>query len=408
MKQVLKEHTKYLACIAAGLFSFYDLFLLSVFNVISSHLLQAFNLSTTQLGLFSACFLITNAIGLVVLGMVLDRYSVRKVGLIFLSLATLSVFGFALSTSLAIDVILRSIQGLASAASLLICMRSATSWFKKQSGFAVGSMIAIAVGGGILGNSVFAFLLHNFGWRNSLMISGIIGLALLSFMYLFLYDRRDFSKEPAFIEKAFSLLTLKTAFSNTQNIIAGLYLGLMSTPIFVLAALWGNYYLINTYHISSITAAGISSLFFIGMIVGSPCCGFIATNKTNPIKVMFLSCCFMLLLSILLFATKIELPVVSAVFFSLGFFSGAQNLAYSLIAETNPDKIASIATAVAAVILNGVGAITQFTFGWLLQIKTNQHEAGLILFPCAFGICFILIFALKRYAAKGSQEAVTS
>lgn len=403
----LNYYTPVLACLAASLFSFFDLFQLSIFNVLSTHFLDYFNLSAFMLGVFASIFLLANAIGLVIIGVLLDRYSTRTIGLIFMSLTTFSAFVFAYSSSFYLDCLLRFFQGLASAASLLICIRSTTQWFSGKANFALGMGIAIAIFGGAFGNYGFATITVEYGWQNAFIISGLIGLFILFILYLFLFDLRDFSNKLLsnynLDNKNSFYQQIKQAMLIKQNLLGGLFLGLMSAPIFILAALWGNIYLIKTYHISMVLASILSSQFFIGMIIGAPIWGKIADTYLSQGRTLLIGAITLLFLSLVMFNVQLNPILVGCVLFGLGFFSSVQNITFVIITQNNPAPIISTASAVAGIVLNLTGAVMQPLFSWLSDMVGSLNTAGNLFFPAAFGLCIFLVFLLKKKIARGCQ-----
>ena len=160
----------YLACFAASLFSFYNLFLLSSLNVIGVDFIADFHLTTASLGLLASYDLWGNAVGFIPIGLLLDRYPVKNVGLSLLSLAVIATLGMATASSFSIICLMRFFQGLASATSLLITMRLGSTLFEKKANIVIGLMIVVALSGGIAGNSIFAHITQIVGWRKGLLI----------------------------------------------------------------------------------------------------------------------------------------------------------------------------------------------------------------------------------------------
>ncbi|QLH41848.1 MAG: MFS transporter [Coxiellaceae bacterium] len=113
-------------------FSFFNLFQISVFNSISAGLMTDFHLSSLQMGWFSATYLIANTLWLVPGGLLIDRYSARHTALLFAFLDVMACFVISISHHLLVSIMMRFIQGMASAMSLLICARFANRWFANK------------------------------------------------------------------------------------------------------------------------------------------------------------------------------------------------------------------------------------------------------------------------------------
>ncbi len=323
--------------------------------------LSDFHLTTKSLGLLSSYDLWGNAIGFIPIGLLLDRYSVKNIGLCLLSLAIMATLGMATATSFDIICLMRFFQGLASAASLLITMRLGSTLFDQKANIAIGLMIVIALSGGMAGNSLFAHIVHHFGWRHALLITSGIGLVFLFVMVLFLSEAKN-KVVTSMSQGALILKSLKR-----HNIISGISIGLINSPVFILGTLWGNYYLIHTQHISMTQAAGFSSLLFFGIIIGSPFWGFLADKWFGSQRILMLACSGLIVLSIILLSGKImPLWMIAGIFFSLGFLCCTQNLIYPYISKNNPDFLISTATGIASLTSNSIGAGLQILFGVLL------------------------------------------
>ena len=331
---------KILACLAAALFSFYDLFELSLFNRLNPAVQTQFHLTPESVGILSSCFLWANALGLIPVGLLLDRGHLRKTVGILLSLSVAGNAVFLFSHTLWLAMIARSLQGFASAASLLVCMRLAIRWYKEKANAAIGWMIAIALSGGIFANFTDT-------WLTPIWIGSIILIILLLFL-------RDTKQEH--IPQPFKFLC------KPKNFLLGGYLGLINFPVFILGSLWGNHYLSTLYHFDLTQSAFISSLIFAGIIIGSPFWGFLANTYIDYKKIMMIGCVGLIILCIGLKLAPANFILISTLFFGLGFFCCTQNMTYFALSKINQPETLSSATAVTSVIFNSIGAVSQIIF----------------------------------------------
>ena len=268
-----KQNTRaILACISAGLFFFYTIFQKVTFNAISGDLISKFHLSVTGLGGISSAYLYANALWLIPGGLLLEKFSSRIVTLVFIFACAVSSFVFAISSSVLLDIIMRFIGGLGSAMSLLISLRLAVRWFPDHSARVIGLLVSLGMSAGIVANAPFLILMQHVGYQNSLMFTGYFGLAIGIFMLLFLHDRAGIDSKP---EINFSNVCrdIKNVACNIQNWKSGICIGLMNLPIFILASLWGNLYLMHTAGYTSDKASFVISMIFVGEITGAPIVG---------------------------------------------------------------------------------------------------------------------------------------
>jgi MFS family permease len=379
---------KYLVCFAAALFSFYDLFQLSLFNVLNAQLLNHFQITPVTLGILSSCFLWGNAFGLIPVGFLLDYGYLRKTAFTLLGLSIIGSLVFAFSDSLSLAMVARFIQGFASAASLLICMRMGIHWFKEKANFAIGWMIVIALSGGIFGNSIYAYMMKFLDYQQGLIFAGVLGVIILSILIVFLHDNKSDTVNQLSLQNHFILF--KKAIFKIRNSLMGIYLGLINFPVFILGTLWGNYYLSHFYHFSLIQASFLSTLIFVGIIIGSPFWGMLANKYINPHKVMYIGCIGLAILAYLFYILPSQFFILEVIFFGLGFFCCTQNISYYVLSEINQSEIISSATAIAAFIFNMIGASSQIIFGSIIE---KSSSLGLLIFlPIIAFILLIIVF----------------
>lgn len=397
----------FLACFSAGLFSFYNLFQLSAFNSISINLITEFQLTSFQLGLFSAIYLAANTFWLLPGGIMLDKYSLRKVVLLTMTLDIAASLIIASSYWLTLSLCMRFIQGLASAMSLLTSMRLATHWYPTSPATAVGIVVAFALTGGIAANSFFPIMINAVGWRNALTISSAIGVIFILVMWLFL-DERQFKNNFSGKDCELSIKSLKKI-ANKQNTIYGLYVGLMNLPVFIFATLWGALYLTSVRRFSSTTASITCSLVFLGVIIGGPILGYISDKLQNRKTPMLFGAMLALLCSIsILTIHHLAAWMLALLFLALGIFSSTQVIAYAAIKEVNVSYMTSTATSYISFLANTIGAFSQPLFGYLLQVnltisakqdwgsvKIIHSTQALLIMPAAFLLCCLLSLFIK-------------
>ena len=84
----------WLVVLVAGLFFFYEFIQMNMFDTIGQTLVHVLSLDAAQLGLLSSIYFMANVVFLFLAGVVLDRYSTKKVILIALSICVLGTFIF--------------------------------------------------------------------------------------------------------------------------------------------------------------------------------------------------------------------------------------------------------------------------------------------------------------------------
>lgn len=302
-QQPISNNRAILACISAGLFFFFTIFQKVTFNAISADLISKFHLSVTGLGGISSAYLYANALWLIPGGILLEKFSSRVVTLIFIFACAITSFVFAKSTSVSLDIIMRFIGGLGSAMSLLITLRLAVRWFPNHSAKVIGLLVSLGMSAGIVANAPFSVLVQHVGYQNSLMFTGYFGLVIGVFMLLFLYDRVDVGRK---LEINFSNICrdIKNVACNIQNWKSGICIGLMNLPIFILASLWGNLYLMHIAGYTSEKASFVISMIFVGEITGAPIVGWISDKMQNRKFVLLIGSILSLMTTVVIMDAK--------------------------------------------------------------------------------------------------------
>lgn len=368
-------------CLSAGLFFLYEFFQLNIFDVINQPLRDDFHLDATQLSWLSSSYLWADIIFLLPAGIILDRFSPRKVILIAMSICVVGTIGFSTARSFPLAFLYHFLSGVGSAFCFLSCVVLVSHWFPpRKQALVISLVVTMAFIGGMMAHTPFAYLYELLGWRQALFIDGIVGAVLLLWIYWFVQDIPDGAPNYRQQQQKPVIPALIRALSNPQNWLAGLYTSLLNLPILVLCALWGASYLQTAHHIPDMAASNIVSLIFMGSIIGCPLVGWFsdAHGKRKPIMIIGAVATLLTLVPLFL-CDALSQTLLSALFFALGFFTSTQVVSYPLITESNDIEHVGSSTGVASVIIMGGGGVAQILFGWLMTC----HAQGLMQYTVA-------------------------
>jgi sugar phosphate permease len=402
------------SCLLSALFFFYTISQLTIFNTISAPLSLSFNLSTSELTTMSSVYLYANALWLLPGGILLDRFPAKHLIIFFMTLCVCAAFGFGFSNSVTLNIILRAIEGMASAMSLLACLRFAHDWFANKASSVIGYVVSIGLLGGVFSNLVFPHLVAMLGWRATVLINAIIGLLFLALIVIFTRAPKStiqYKKQHSYFASAKKILfELKVVLTHIENWKCGCYIGLMNLPIFVLAALWGNLFLTQYKGFSESSAGLLISLIFIGELVGAPIMGLIS-NKLQKKKIIMLlgAIASLVIMLLIIFISQKYYLANCLLFLMLGFSISPQILGYPLIAENNAHELASTATGLGSLLSNITGACMQIIFGIILvakvinsgdtQYTTHSILLAAAILPAAFvASAFIAVMLKEKHA----------
>ena len=363
----------WIVCLSAGLFFLYEFFQLNIFDVINQPLREDFHIDATQLSWMSSAYLWADILFLLPAGIILDRFSTRRVILTAMLVCVVGTVGFATTDSFLLASFFHFLSGIGNAFCFLSCVVLVSHWFPpRRQALVIGSLVTMAFIGGMMAHTPFAYLYELFGWRRALLIDGAVGAVLLIWIYCVVQDKPADSPVRVRTNQGEVLSSFIKALSNRQNWLAGLFTSLLNLPIMVLCALWGASYLQVVHHLPDIAASNVVSLIFMGSVIGCPLVGWLSDTQGRRKPLMIIGAVATLFTVIPLFMhVVLSQLLLSVIFFALGFFTSTQVISYPLVAESNQSENTGAATGIASVIIMGGGGVGQVLFGWLMS-----HHAG--------------------------------
>ena len=412
--------TPWIVCFAASLFFAYELMQLHMLNAISPMLMKDLSLSATDLGYLGSTYVLADVLFLLPAGIILDRYSTRKVILSALFFCILGTFGFALSKTLTQACISHFLSGIGNAFCFLSCMMLVARWFPpRQQSMVVGFMITMGMLGAVIAQEPFTQLAQYFTWREALQIDAFIGLLIFAVVFIFVKDFPGVLKSPSAVRSElpfFSSLTQSLA--NPQNIYCGLYTGFMNLPLMIISATYANLFLSQVHHIPLEKASFIASMIAMGTIVGSPLFGILSDWFGEKKPFMFLGAIFSIItFSLIMFVPYPSYSLFLSLFFILGVVTSAQVLGYPLVTESSPQHLVGTSQGIAAVVIMGLAFVLNVVAGHLLDFgwggvmidgqrmySYSDFMRSFAIFPIGFVVSFFLVFYLKE--PKGAIQQV--
>ena len=258
----------WLICVLAALFFSYELVQFHMLNSISTYLMTDLNITGTEYGFLCSTYLLADVICLLPAGIILDRFSIRKVILSALALCIVGTVGFAYSHDLWTASVFHFLSGIGNAFCFLSCMMLVARWFTSDRySYVMGMVVTIGMLGGVIAQTPFTLLSQMFDWRNALLIDAVVGTAIFGFIYAFVQDRPEGSEQEERPTNPHSFWGgILYAIFNRQNILCGLYTGMMNLPVMLLSAMWGSLYLVQIRHLDMTQASFVAGLICTGTI----------------------------------------------------------------------------------------------------------------------------------------------
>lgn len=407
--------------LTAALFFFYEFIQMNFFNSIDIALMRDFGIDAVQLGQLASMYFYANALFLFPAGNLLDRYSTKKLLLVAVALCTIGTFIFGMATVYSVAAFGRFLVGMGASFCFLSCIRIASRWFPPHKMATVtGMVVVMAMLGGLVAQTPFALLTEYVnGWRQAIFIDGLLGIVIFVAIALIVQDRPpDALLEEKTDQHHLRSLGLwrciKLAALNPQNWLGGIYTSLMNLPVFLLGALWGIHYLVEVHHVNPVEASYATTLFFVGVIFGSPVFGWLSDKIGRRVWPMMIGAILSLgVMFILMYVPNLSLGTIILLFFLIGFVTSSQVLSYPTIAELNPIYLTSTAVSIDSICIMASGFIFQPFFGWLMEQSGNHNVVNgvtiytaqdfnhaMLIMPVAFVIGLIVTFFIRETYCK--------
>ena len=401
----------WIVCFSASLFFAYELLQLHVMNAISPLLMRDLGLNATQFGALSSTYLLADVIFLLPAGILLDRFSVRKVILVALFLCIVGTMGFCRAQTLGFACICHFLSGIGNAFCFLSCMMLISRWFpREKQAFVMGLMITMGMLGGVMAQLPFSLLAEHFEWRGALFIDGLIGLVVFALIFIFV---KDAPRNASAVEKEEELpfwSGIKRSVLNMHNICCGLYTGFMNLPLMIISAVWGTLFLTQVHHIPLVKSSFIVSMICMGTIVGSPIFGWFSDRVKRRILPMILGGAASIgVMALIMLISAPSEGMLIALFFLLGLVTSSQVLGYPAITENNPPELTGTSMGIAALVIMGMPAAIQPLSGKLLDwnwdgtmlagtplYALSDFMTAFSPFPIGFVLALIALFKIKE------------
>ena len=384
----------WIVVIIASLFFCYEFMQISMFNALGGALMEGFEISPAQYGHLSAFYFYGNLIFLMPAGIVLDRLSTRRVLCLMTVMCTLATFWFSTADALWVAESARFITGVGGAFAFLIVLRLATRWFSNDRlALVIGMVVTLAMFGGMMAQTPFVWMAEHLGWRQTLVYDGFLGV--ISSLLIFMFVKDSPTSQIQQIEGAGQQLSevwgsFKLALLNRQNWLGGVIISLLNLPIFIFGATWGSLYLMQVHHMTTYQASFITSMIFVGMIVGSPLIGWYSDhyslkfkakriqliklgNRRQPLLISAVASCVSIIF--LIASSALSWPTLMVLFFLMGLFCSMHIVGYPLIAESNPPHLTASAGGISSMLIMAGGFILPL-FGWCMSLMGDVRLVG--------------------------------
>lgn len=391
-------------------------------GVMSQHLMHDFRVSAFALGSLSVFFFYPYVLMQVPVGILTDRFGPRRLLTVMTLLCAVACYMFSRSDGISMASTSRLLLGFGSAFAFVGALKLASVWFPpRYIGLLAGLTQTLGDFGAAVGEGPISILVEGMGWRDTLVVIGLLFIILSVLIALIV---RDFPTgvnhaNVQHLTKGKDLFAgAKTVLTNSQTWINGIYAGLLYAPTAAFAELWGNSFLKEVYEIDLKTASTGISLIFIGWGIGAPLIGWISDRMGKRKPMMYFSAiASCILMTIFIFYPHMPIWVLFSIMFVFGMVNTGVIVAYAVASEINPHRVAGTSLAVANMLSIMVGALFQPLVGWLIDLHAAppckdqltvytaaDYRFAMLVFPACLILSLFCIFLIKE---TNCQEQIT-
>ncbi len=408
--------------VLGALFYCYEYFLRIAPSVMETDLMHFFNLNATLFGALSGFYYYAYTPMQLVVGVAVDRYTIRNVLVFAILCCALGSLLFASTTHYQLAALGRFMQGFGSAFAFVGALKLATKWLPVW-WFAAFSGVCTSLGflGGAFGDISLTHLVQIMGWQKLFHIFVVIGLIFAVIVWFFLSTHPQNVKEFGGKKEGMEVVTLKAAFGQLWELVrmpyiwlAGILGALLFLPTIVFADLWGIPYL-QQLHGYSLTQAGLmTSMIYFGWALGGPLQGILSSVLQKRMRLLFWNSVLATVLAVVaLYVSGLSYSLLCILFFVFGMVSSSEVLTFAMGRDVCTVHNTGMAMAFINFIVmisglfmqSGVGKLLDLSWSGHMQnglrVYTNQdYQHAIIVVPLSLLLCALITLFAKDRALK--------
>lgn len=406
----------------AAVFFLYEFFLRTFIGSIAPQLISDLHLSIAKFTLLGSAYYLAYGLMQVPVGMLTDKFGVKKIIIFAIVICALSTFLFAHSDHFTEALLARFLMGFGSSFAFVCLLVIVSNWLPNRfSGFFTGASQFIGTIGPVLaGGPLISWLVdHQINWRIALNDIGACGILLALLALLFVKNKPRGNRENLlFLAKNEPFhIRLKNLLQTKQAWIIAIYSAAVYVAIAEMAAFWGTKYL-QTVGLSQKSAAYMISITWIAYAIGCPLFGFLSdlTKRRKPFLILcaLLGLCSM---SLILYGHFTSRMIYEVLFFTLGLAATGNNIGFVAIAEHTNHNTKASALGLNNGMIMLVDTLLPLVISYLISIANgggNAHDIplhafvfGLSLLPVIYLLSLIIsIFFFEETYCKPQKELI--
>lgn len=358
----------------AAIFFLYEYFLRVLPSVILKDLGTSFKATPVELSAAVAVYLWVYSPLQLIVGALFDKYGAK----FLVSGAALICGGggllFAMAEGLTGVALAQGLIGIGSAFAFVGAVYVATVWFPpSRLALIAGVTTAVGMLGEIIGQTPMVDAVAAFGWRDVVMVTGWVGIAIAVLLFIVIPPRPDWFNDrfAGEEERKFTIFGgILHVLASWKLWVVGLISAILFLPLSVVAALWGNTFMETAGAYTAEQASFATIMLAVGWLIGCPLAGVVSDrigSRRWPLLIGSIGggiCMFLFLWpSIFGYYGLLALLLIG------GLFTSVQVICFAVAMELSPKSLRGTATACTNFITMLLAAGIQVAIGWIL---TNE------------------------------------
>lgn len=372
----------------------------SLSNVLNSELQEHFYIGSKELGSMLSFAYMTYAFMQLPAGIIIDKFNAKMVAAISCFLMSIGVFAFVGTNIFWIGLLSQVVLCFGASFAFLIALKITSSCFSADK---VDLMSSIVVSCGCLGPIVIglttAHLSKSYNWEKVICGLGLL-VVLLSARFLFSQNISDSALDR---KKTNIIKSCKSILSNKNIIFIAIYSMSMLGASSTFAEVWGISFIKSIYCIDTVKATSIISIYFFGLIAGSPSFAFLSKTLKSYKKPMFIGSILLFITLILIVFVKHNLAVLKMLLFLFGFSSSSQMLSFLFAMKlTSKDVVGSVTGVVNTITMLGgtifvplVGVVIDYPKNANAVYSSIDYQLGMIPLLVSIIVAMIIIHFIE-------------
>ncbi len=397
----------YQAWFAIAIFYLFQYILRAFPNIMFAEMRPSLEMTASEYGFFGALNLYTYAALQIPLGILLDRFGVRKIVLCGIFICLIGVVLMLNRQNQELAYLSRLLIGAGSSCGFMSAIKLITDYMPAgKKGFLIGFTLTIGTVGAAISSNLIIIFFARFDWQLTIILLLVVGV-LIFFNCIKNLPKADNNAD------AHSKIQLKSLIEiiTNKNII---YYSIASIALYApfsgVADIWGGNFLQQKLNLSSNNSSMISMLMYIGLGVGSVIIpSFVERRKITDQIILISMILVGLSFSVFIYAPINDIKVLLILAMVIGFLCAAEMVCFTGLSNyVNKNNSGLAIGAVNSLNIFFAGAGQHFVgylldYNWSGEVNDkmirvyslDNFKFALSSLLILLGIC--LVFAFKRF-----------